>query len=341
MITSLFTYWAKYVKESVQHYKKLFSDATVIVGGIYASLMPKHCKEYTGCDKVFIGVHKKAEKFKPAYNLINNPHPVGYQIIHTSRGCVRRCKFCGVYKVEPKFTYKKSIKNEIYTDKIVFYDNNLLANPHIKDILEEIASMNSNNGKIIRCEAQSGFDGRLLTPELAKLIGKAKFENPRIAWDGPYSQWREIRDQVNMLVEAGYRSKEIFIFMLYNWEISFKEMEKKRLKCWGWKIQIADCRFRPLNWTYDNYDPKKKQTNEDYFIHPKWTDVQVKQFRKNVRRQNICVRFGFPFYSKDLERKCVNKEIAKQLRVNGAKSKFNKSLNDMWVPDPSKFSYSQ
>jgi len=28
----------------------------------------------------------------------------------------------------------------------------------------------------------------------------------------------------------------------------------------------------------------------NYFIHPKWTDAEVKQFRKNVRRQNICVR---------------------------------------------------
>ena len=50
MVTSLFTYWSTYVKDCVQFYKKLFPKAEIIVGGIYASLMPEHCKEFTGCD---------------------------------------------------------------------------------------------------------------------------------------------------------------------------------------------------------------------------------------------------------------------------------------------------
>ena len=56
-ITSLFTYWSKYVKEAVSYHKEFFPKAKVVVGGIYASLMPEHCKEYTGCDEVCIGVN--------------------------------------------------------------------------------------------------------------------------------------------------------------------------------------------------------------------------------------------------------------------------------------------
>ena len=74
-ITSLFTYWANYVWESVKFYKEYYPKAKVIVGGIYASLMPEHCKE-SGCDEVFIGVHKGAEKCEPAYDLVD----VDYQI---------------------------------------------------------------------------------------------------------------------------------------------------------------------------------------------------------------------------------------------------------------------
>ena len=45
----------------------------------------------------------------------------------------------------------------------------------------------------------------------------------------------------------------------------------------------------------------------------------VKQFRRNVRRQNICVRHGFYIYSKDLERKKVTKKIS--LKIQRAKTK--------------------
>jgi len=330
MITSLFTYWSKYVKECVQYYKNLYPNSKIIVGGIYASLMPKHCKEYTGCDEVFVGIHEEAEVCEPAYDLIFNPHPP-YQIIHASRGCFRKCPFCGTWKIEPKVTFKKSIKNEIRSNKLIFYDNNLLRNPHIKNILTEISTM-KYNGKSIICESQCGFDGRLLTPELAQLIKKARFIYPRIAWDWGYSQHKEIKNQIKMLLDAGYKNKEIYVFMLYNWDIPFKEMEKKRIKCWEWKVQIADCRYRPINQTFDNYNSRKKQTNKDYYIHPKWTDEEVKQFRKNVRRQNICVRHGFNFYSKDLEHKRFSKEEIKKLK-SLPKKRITKILKDVWFPE--------
>jgi len=50
---------------------------------------------------------------------------------------------------------------------------------------------------------------------------------------------------------------------------------------------------RPLDQLYDNYDPHLPQTGADYYIHPGWTDERVKAFRRSVRKQNICVRFGF------------------------------------------------
>jgi hypothetical protein len=57
-----------------------------------------------------------------------------------------------------------------------------------------------------------------------------------------------------------------------------------------------------LNQTFDNYNPRKKQTNADYYIHPKWSDKQIKLFRRKVREQNIVIRHGFNLYSRELER---------------------------------------
>ena len=135
----------------------------------------------------------------------------------------------------------------------------------------------------------------------------------RIAWDGPLAQYKEIKRQLDLLVEAGYSNRDIFIFMIYNWQIGFSEMDKKRRKCWEWKVQIADCRFRPLDQLHDNYKPRKAQTNNAYYIHENWTDELVKRFRKNVRAQNICVRMGFKKYIKTMENMGRrNREIRKK-----------------------------
>ena len=186
-ITSLFTYWAEYVIDTVAYYKERFPQSKIIVGGIYASLFSKkQVIQFTGCDEVYQGVIPEAEKCFPAYDLLKNanPHPIDYQIIHSSRGCKRHCDFCGTWKIEPEFIPKRSIKKEIKYDKLVFYDNNFFMNPYIEDILDELIGLKKER-KIKWCESQSGFDGRILLekPHLAIKIKKAGFRYPRIAWD--------------------------------------------------------------------------------------------------------------------------------------------------------------
>ena len=134
-------------------------------------------------------------------------------------------------------------------------------------------------------------------------LKKARFLNPRIAWDNSYEDFYSVFKQISILKDAGYKSKDIYVFMVYNHDLPFEILEKKRIKCNKWGVQIADCRFRPLNQTYDNYNPySNNQNNEDYYIHKRWTDLEIKRFRKNVREQNICIRHGFKEYSRILER---------------------------------------
>ncbi len=340
-ITSLFTYWAEHVRDTVKYYKNIFPKAKIIVGGIFASLLPKKkVKQFTGCDEVYQGVIPEAENLKPAYDLLknSNPHPIDYQIIHTSRGCKRKCSFCGTWKIEPEFLYEKSIKDKITYKKLVFYDNNFLMNPYIENVIEELINLKKDR-KIFWCESQSGFDGRILMrkPHLAIMLKKAGFRYPRIAWDGIYDKYPKIKNQIDILKKAGYSSKEIYIFVLYNCNIPFDEMEEKRIKCWKWKVQIADCRFRSLDHLFDNYDPRIiGQTSDDYYIHKKWTDALVKQYRKNIREQNICVRHGFPFYSKDFEHKIFKDRIMRKtkfLETKYEKERYLKNNNiSYWFP---------
>ena len=330
-VTSIFTYWSKYVKNAVFHYKNKFKDVPILVGGVYASLMPDHCKKYTKCTDVIEGPIPEVENLIPDYSLVD----VDYQIIHTSRGCIRKCGFCGTYIIEPDWVCKKSIKDEIIKKKLIFYDNNLLANQYIEDILNELIELKKEK-KITYLESQSGFDGRILRkkPYLAKMLKDAGFKNPKIAWDYGLIQAPKIKEQIDLLLDAGFMAKEISIFMIYNYEPDYEEMEEKRVKCAEWGVQITDCRYRPLDATDDNYSSyKKEQTSDDYYIHEEcgWTDQKIRKFRRNIRRHNICMRHEVDYHSTLLERKIVPQEKAKEYRGMEYKE-AKKYLPDAWSP---------
>lgn len=335
LITSVFTYWANEVKSAVNFSKKLFPKTKVMVGGIFASLLPEVCKDFTNCDYVHKGVVGCAECLPPDYSLLeDNGESIDFQIIHSSRGCKRSCKYCGVYKIEPEFSYKKSIEEELIRKNLVFYDNNLLINPNIELLLNELIDLRKKR-IITKCESQSGFDGRILRkkPHLAKLMKEANFKDPKIAWDGPLKTFKNRKKEIDILIEAGYKFKEISIFMLYNHDLSYNEMEEKRVKCFDWGVQIMDCRFRPLDRLDDNYNPyaRKPQTNSDYHINPNWTDEEVRQFRRNVRRHNICIRHDMKYHSNKAERKKISKEESMRYKPMDFET-VKKFLDDAWNP---------
>ena len=295
LITSLFTYWADCVHEAADYYHRRYPKARIEIGGIYASLMPEECEKRSPFATVCRGLYRGgiAEKVSLDFSLL--PEQLDYQIVHTSRGCDRHCTFCGVWRIEQEFTSKKTILPEIKKPKLVFYDNNLLANPHIDAILGEVAEFRFGRNRRLTCESQSGFDLRLLTPARAQLLRNARFKNPRIAWDGPADDWPRVQRAVRMLKDVGYGRKDIYVFMLYNHELPYDEMKKKLEACRRWRVRVIDCRFRPLDWTRDNYRPgPKPQPPGEYFVHPKWTDKQVRMFRRNVRRQNIAILLDLP-----------------------------------------------
>lgn len=303
-ITSLFTYWRSFLEETIQYYKFICPNAKIIVGGVDASLNPTEIEEM-GVD-VFIGVMEEVESVIPDYSYFKDDE-IDFQVLHTSRGCIRRCTFCGTYIVEPNFSYKtaEEIEKEIFKNKITFYDNNLLANPHIKDILEMISNLKVNGKVINTVESKSGFDARLLIKdydEVTKngrgiegtifyLIKKARIIAPRIAWDNWLEEKPIIEKAVKLFEKVGYKRKDIQVFMLYNYELTYEQLEFKRRVCQKLGVQISDCRYRPLNSKFDFYDGKKAQTSFDYYIHKKWNDKDIKTFRKNVRGQNILIRY--------------------------------------------------
>lgn len=266
-VTSLFTYSWKPVHEAVEFYHANFPEARITVGGIYATLMPGHIQKTFPFVKVHQGLHLKAENLLPSYDLLQSVDKWKEwkkSIVFTTRGCIRKCPFCVVPKIEggmkePKYSIKPLIHPA--HKEVVIWDNDFLASPYAKDILIELR----DGG--YRADFNQGLDARLMTEEFANIL--ADIKSPSIhmaydwAWEGPY-----IEKAIEYLSNAGYKKKNLIFYVLHNF---YDEQHKKgdtpadffhRLQdLMKWGASAYPMRFIPLN-----------SLTRRGFVSPLWTE---------------------------------------------------------------------
>lgn len=214
-ITSLFTYSWKPVHDAIAYYHKRFPEAEITLGGIYATLMPLHVKKHFSYVKLHLGLCNDAENLLPAYHLLKQVEKWkdwNKSILFTSRGCIRKCPFCVVPKIEGGLKEpKSSILSLIHPEhsEVVIWDNDFLASPHAKDVLKELR----NGG--YRVDFNQGLDARLMTEEFAGLLSDIKSNSIHMAydwpWEGPY-----IAKAIDLLGNAGYKKKNLIFYVLHN-----------------------------------------------------------------------------------------------------------------------------
>ena len=206
------------------------------------------------------------------------------QWIRLAEGCPNGCPFCreGIENPESKiFEIPELVRNEV---KIL--DMNLLCHSKALEIINELGRRKVN-GKVIKYELLCGVDYRFLTQELAVALRQSRFKNIRLAWDFGFELQKEIKKKTQYLLNAGYKPRDIMIFVICNWKTTYEENLRKMDLCKIWNFQIADCYFD--NQLSPNIKP----------IH--WTAEQIKIFRSKVRKHNQMVNFHI-----DPELKFVN-----------------------------------
>ncbi|MCK5695151.1 MAG: B12-binding domain-containing radical SAM protein [Desulfobacula sp.] len=162
-VTSLMTYWASGVKETIEMVKQVYPDIPVVLGGIYASLCQEHARKDTLADLVIKGsgehhLKKIIKKFTgfaldgsnlsalpdlyrdldafpfPALDLQTK---IVYAPILTSRGCPFSCEYCASSYLEPAVRRRspENVFREIEhwhqnygVKNFAFYDDALLVN---------------------------------------------------------------------------------------------------------------------------------------------------------------------------------------------------------------------
>jgi radical SAM superfamily enzyme YgiQ (UPF0313 family) len=251
LVTSLMTYWYPGVRETVALLRIVFPDSPLVLGGIYATVMPGHAgrtaepdylitgegegailkwlAERTGQAPVMIPDPGNLDSFPyPAFDLY--PH-LDYVCILTSRGCPYSCPYCASKLLQPAFRQRspEGVVDEIlfwHANRQVvdfaFYDDALLINfeRHLGPILEALLAKGVN----LRFHTPNALHLREINPERAGLLFRSGFRTLRFglettnwarqkAWGGKIER-EDLIKGVEALSGAGFDKRQIEVYLL-------------------------------------------------------------------------------------------------------------------------------
>ncbi|MDP1854255.1 MAG: hypothetical protein Q8L26_08665 [Candidatus Omnitrophota bacterium] len=255
-ITTLFTYHFQAAIKSIKDYQSRYPNAEVKVGGILATLLPDLIKRETGIIP-HVGLFDKVEGCSPDYSFLPS---FPFSITYTTRGCIRKCKFCVVRLLEPKFFVRKNWEKDINPNskKIIFWDNNWLASPNFYKDIEKLKKI----GKPF--DFNQGIDCRLFDEEKAKILSQTKIDPLRFAFDNP-SQEGYIQNAIKLAKK--YSGKDIMVYVIFNSEEAYDTPEFfyhriNELNKLG--VDIFPMRYRPIN------------SIQKHIISPQWNSILLR-----------------------------------------------------------------
>jgi len=162
-ITTLFTFYWDITIETINFAKQLCKDENgVMIGGVLASILPDKVEEATGI-RPHVGTLDTPGELDDGNDMIIDMLPLDYSILeeidytypannayfaYMTRGCINKCKFCAVPKLEPIYkeflpvSEQVRVAEERYGAKrdLLLLDNNVLASCRYSDIIEDIKS---------------------------------------------------------------------------------------------------------------------------------------------------------------------------------------------------------
>ncbi len=214
LITSTMTYWYEGIGETVDLCRRHHPGVPVAVGGIYATLMPDHCRDVCRPDYVLTGEGSQALREAlggslplPAEEIsdVADPEdPVWREsgVIRLNRGCPMACDYCASRLLEPvflagraeeAFQRLKEMHGRWGTTHFAVYDDALLVNREnlIKPFLEMVLSW----GRNLSFYLPNAVHARYLDRELLNMMEAAGFRELRMGYESSSDDFHEKRDR--------------------------------------------------------------------------------------------------------------------------------------------------
>lgn len=244
LVTSVMTYWYPGVVESIKLAKELFPDTPVVLGGIYATLMPDHARAATNAD--FIAVGDGMTSLPPVLDSLGLPSalprlppPPAWDLYETlptaavlfGRGCFRDCPYCASRILHPRFSRREpaeaadeieGLAREHAATDLAFYDDALLAGGDgwLLALLEEL----ERRGVRVRFHAINAMHLKGFTPALSRAMRRADFHTVRFGLEtadpargeelGAKAALEDLARAAAFLRAAGYSPGDIGVYLL-------------------------------------------------------------------------------------------------------------------------------
>lgn len=282
-VTSLFTYAWKPVHQAIDYYRRIFPQASILLGGIYASLMPNHAK-LSGADEVYPGLMTEVESLCPDYSLVPEWKS---SIVFSTRGCIRNCPFCAVPQIEKRITIGPSIKPLIYNGhtSIILWDNNFLAASSWQEITSQLRELN------LPVDFNQGLDARLVNDRVAETLKLLKLDPVRMAYDH-MSERKAVQQAIPAWTSAKFNKRRIIVYALYNFTDTPEDFKNRVSDLLEWGVVCYPMRYEPLNSLVKNK-----------YISPNWSEEELEMVAK--ARRVLGAGGSFPPYD-GLRKKIVN-----------------------------------
>lgn len=242
-ITTMFSFhWAETIK-TLKYYEFSVRDPqNFFIGGPMATLMADEIQKETGFypvkgllndkGKLKLSGDHKVDSMIPDYSILDEikyKYPASNAYFgYMTRGCVRKCPFCAVPKIEPFYVEYIPLKRQIqmindkYGEKkdLLLLDNNVLASPKFDKIIDEIKEIGFQKGAKLNSSLRNvdfnqGLDLRLLTKAKMKRLAEVATYPLRIAFDHIGLKEKYI-EKIEWAAEHGFRRLSNYI--LYNYE---------------------------------------------------------------------------------------------------------------------------
>lgn len=254
-VTSLFTYSWKPVHEAVAYYRTVYPNARVVLGGIYATLMPEHAALADA--EVHSGLHLKAEGYRPDYSLVPEWES---SIMFSMRGCIRKCAFCAVPRLEGKSVGKAQGICDLIEPghkKAILWDNNVLGVANWHEVVDELAEAG------VSVDFNQGLDARLITQDIANKLATLRIPIIRMAYDIP-SEGKALEKAIGYLESAGFSRRKIIVYTLYNFTDTPEDFLGRVLDLVSWGVVSYPMRYEPLN-----------SLKKNKYVSPHWMPYQL------------------------------------------------------------------
>ncbi|MEW6350685.1 MAG: B12-binding domain-containing radical SAM protein [Thermodesulfobacteriota bacterium] len=249
LITGVMTYWYTGLQETVRVLRDAFPGVPLLLGGVYATLMPEHARRSCDVDMVWEGPGEQELsemlyrvtglrpsggeadsdlEFTPALDLLRR---VEFMPLLTSRGCPMKCAYCASRRLVSGFVQRpprlvideiaKGVANYGITD-VALYDDAFLiqraqhALPLLRGVAERIPGL--------RWHSPNGLHAAAIDLEVAQAMKKTGFKTIRLGLESSSDAFHErtghkttrmaFLTAVGNLREAGFSREDIGAYLL-------------------------------------------------------------------------------------------------------------------------------